>query len=231
MAKNNPTNIIVHHTAVSRTKNDAQINATNNYHKSQDFPLSSLGFYVGYHALIEPNGMVYVTRKDTESGAHTSQNSMNFNSIGVCLTGDFDVEEPTIEQCKALLQYIKAKQAGYRIPNTKVVPHRTYAPKTCWGKKLPDDIVGYLEKRVAEVTKPVIPEVSPEAKEAWEKAKKKGMISDTTNPLAFMDIITFQHMLANVGVMQVPTSADKETQWFVLALNRLKAFDNLPDKK
>ena len=74
---------------------------------------------------------------------------MNYSSIGICLTGNFDVELPTDAQIKSLQELINKKQGEYRIPNSKVVPHRVYATyKTCWGSLLPNDIITYLQDRM-----------------------------------------------------------------------------------
>ena len=73
---------------------------------------------------------------------------MNFRSIGICLTGFFDVEEPTQEQCEALYKRLLLFMSKYDIPRGKIKPHRAYANKTCWGSLLPDDILGYLETRI-----------------------------------------------------------------------------------
>jgi len=138
---NVPKNIIVHHTAVSREKNSNQFEATDNYHKSKGWGK------IGYQYLIEPDGTVKQGRADNELGAHTSQKNMNYLSLGICLTGDFDIEEPTKEQCIALQELIRRKQTEYTILDANVVPHRHYAPKSCWGNKLPTDILSYLTKR------------------------------------------------------------------------------------
>lgn len=159
---NVPKNIIVHHTAVSREKNSNQFEATDNYHKSKGWG------GIGYHYLIEPDGTVKQGRADNEPGAHTSQKNMNYLSLGICLTGDFDIEEPTKEQCIALQELIRRKQTEYTILDDNVVPHRHYAPKSCWGNKLPTDILSYLTKRT----------MSEVELEDWEKEAIK-FVQDT----------------------------------------------------
>lgn len=169
---NNPKNLIIHHTAVSRTKNAHQFEATDNYHKSKGWG------QIGYHYLIEPDGTVMQGRKENETGAHTSQLNMNFFSLGICLTGDFDTEEPTKEQCESLLLLIQKKQREYAIPENHVVPHRKYAPKSCWGKLLPDDILGYCKRRLASD----MPDISAWAMASVQKAKDQGKITNWESP-------------------------------------------------
>ena len=86
--------IIIHHSAVSREKNSEQFDAINNYHKSKGWGM------IGYHYLIEPNGKIKVGRMENQHGAHCI--GCNHNSIGICLTGYFDIEYPTEEQEKSL---------------------------------------------------------------------------------------------------------------------------------
>lgn len=188
-ATNNPTHIIVHHTAVSYTKNPQQFNATNNHHKGQGFARSSKGLYVGYHAMVEMNGDVRIARADTELGQHTYQENMNVRSLGICFTGNFDMEEPTIEQCRAALQWITGKQEAYQIPDSKVVPHRHFAPKSCWGNKLPDDILGYLRQRVGDAAQAP----SNWAVASFEKAKALGF-SDS-NPREIVGTARLRYMM------------------------------------
>lgn len=137
---NRPKNIVVHHTAVSRDKNNEQFDAVDRYHKSKGWGM------IGYHYLIEPDGKIKQGREDNQAGAHTSQKLMNYRSIGICLTGHFDLEEPTIEQCRSLHSLIERLMRLYDIPEANIFPHRHFATyKSCWGSRLPNDILGYLE--------------------------------------------------------------------------------------
>jgi N-acetylmuramoyl-L-alanine amidase len=139
---NKPEWIIIHHSAVSRTKNDKQFKAIDNYHRGKGWGM------IGYQYLIEPDGTVMVGRPESKVGAHTYQEGMNYKSIGICLTGHFDLELPTDQQRIQLLELIEELQEKYKIPKEKVVPHRRFAPKSCWGNNLPDDILGYLKAEV-----------------------------------------------------------------------------------
>lgn len=172
---NIPQWLICHHSFTPLTiKNDASEASFNTSHKERGFPQSRSGWYIGYHKVIYSTGEVRQYREDDEVGAHCKEQLMNFHSIGICLEGNFDVEDPTPEQKKALFAEIKAYQKKYSIPDTKVVPHRFFATgeeknttpfktftglkpyKSCWGNKLPDDIVGYLKE-----FGPSLPEPAP----------------------------------------------------------------------
>jgi N-acetyl-anhydromuramyl-L-alanine amidase AmpD len=137
-----PKYLIIHHTGGT----DAQPLAdSSNYtvtqcdadHKVRFNMKSSLGFYVGYTYFIDKAGAVTQTRIDTEEGAHTK--GYNSNSIGICLAGNFDATFPTEAQIKSLTKLLQEKTKQYSIPVSNIVPHRTFANKTCYGNKLAND--------------------------------------------------------------------------------------------
>ncbi len=109
---------------------------------------STLGWYVGYQYFIDKGGKVTQCRADNEEGAHTI--GMNLKSIGICLAGNFDATLPTQAQVDALKDLLGRLVALYSIPTAKVVPHRTFAKKTCYGRKLSDTwaaslVTGYTD--------------------------------------------------------------------------------------
>lgn len=149
---NKPQNIIVHHSITPRDYNkELTENSFNNSHKARGFPASYFNgqeWFIGYHYVIFGDGEVRQYRDEATVGAHCKENEMNYKSIGICLAGDFDKEEPSEAQFEALKALIAQMMSKYGISKDKVVPHRKYATyKSCWGKKLPDDIVNYLETR------------------------------------------------------------------------------------
>ena len=131
---NTPTKIIVHHSA--DTQQGDQLAKINEWHKHIEFTQSSLGYYVGYHYLINHAGIVTQTRKDTDEGCHTI--GQNLSSIGICLEGNFSEEEPTAEQELALGKLLVEKCGEYDIPYQRIFPHRHFSKKECFGTKLPD---------------------------------------------------------------------------------------------
>ena len=122
--------------------------AIDNYHKKLWNFKSELGFYIGYQYFIAGNGKVYQGRRDTEAGAHCYQENKNYDSIGICLAGNFDNENPSNEQLislKVLLKDLMAKY-GVLLPNVKY--HREYATyKSCPGKNITND---FFEKLLSE---------------------------------------------------------------------------------
>jgi len=133
--ENKPNRIIWHHSADGSTGHQAD--KINIYHKSRGFPKSILGFYGGYHILIEHDGSMFRYRADNEIGAHDADE--NINSLGVCLTGNFNLTRPTKEQTETLARVIATWRHIHNIPLTRVDPHRMGDATDCPGKLLPDD--------------------------------------------------------------------------------------------
>ena len=129
---NTPRNIIVHHSAA--TAPTPQFDAINDWHKARGFPLSELGFYVGYHYVIEQNGQLRTARFEHEIGAHTI--GQNDKSIGICLVGNFDKTEPTAQQVATLGDMLTSLCLRYRLDEDNIHPHRAYKATSCYGAKL-----------------------------------------------------------------------------------------------
>lgn len=143
---NIPKNIIVHH---SVTPKDLDVTTTEKSiernHKERGFPLSSIGWHIGYHFIIYGNGEVRRYRNDNEEGAHCKEQSMNFKSLGICLIGSFDTETPNNSQVDSLFRLLKQKSAQYKISRINIYPHRHFATyKSCYGSNLSDTWAGDL---------------------------------------------------------------------------------------
>ena len=133
--ENKPDRVIVHHTADAF--GGPQLDRVNHAHKLREFPYSALGWYVGYHYLIEKNGKIMQTRRDDEIGAHTI--GANATSIGIALAGNFSKEHPTPEQERSLAELLGQLVDTYKIPSIRIIPHRWESATECPGTLLPDD--------------------------------------------------------------------------------------------
>jgi len=131
--------ICIHHTAVSYKKNKDQFKATDNYHKSLNYPISSLGFYVGYNYEIALNGKVSQARAVGEITAAVPQDGMNTGkAIHICLDGNFDEEKPGEFQIYVLRDLLKKLIKEYKIDDIR--GHRDYnSSKSCPGKNIDID--------------------------------------------------------------------------------------------
>lgn len=135
--------IIVHHTG--GTDKDPLADTSNHTASQVDFYHKSKGWDgIGYNWFIEKDGRVVKGRDEAKTGAHTI--GYNEKSIGICLAGNFDKTLPTDAQVASLRKLLEDKMLQYNIPSDKIVPHRTFANKTCYGKRLADDWAQKLVK-------------------------------------------------------------------------------------
>lgn len=132
-AVNVPKYLIVHHTG--GTDADPLADTSNHTFEIVDEYHKSLGWgKIGYHYFIDKKGKITMGRNDDEVGAHTiGKNTM---SLGICLAGNFDATLPTEAQKNALGILLKKKTIEYKISPEDICPHREFANKTCYGKKL-----------------------------------------------------------------------------------------------
>lgn len=148
---NKPEFLIIHH--LGGTGNDPladtsrqTIEEVNEWHKNARMPdgsfryhdghPSSLGYYLAYHYFIDKQGKTTQTRMDNENGNHTI--GYNQKSIGIVLAGNFDAFYPTWEQRMALRSLLGRKIKQWDIKPEKVVPHRRFTQKSCYGANLSD---------------------------------------------------------------------------------------------
>lgn len=139
-----PVSIVIHHSASGPKTTVAEINA---WHKARDFTLSSLGFYVGYHYVILFDGTFVQTRRDEEIGCHTIPND---GKIGICLTGNFMTDDPTIAQLVTLTDLVRKLKLAYNIPY--IQGHRDFSNTQCPGDNLYKialiDKISWLQKLI-----------------------------------------------------------------------------------
>ena len=132
--ENKPLRIIWHHSASAGPGHQAK--AIDAYHQQRGFPKSSLGFYGGYHVLVEKDGTIFRYRQDNEIGAHSY--GQNVNSLGICLAGNFETEVPTKEQQEAFARQLHQWVERYNISIKQIQPHRHFKATACPGKRLYD---------------------------------------------------------------------------------------------
>lgn len=133
---NHPQYIVIHHTATPLDNNPRTFDAVKRYHVGKGWG------DIGYHWFIERDGTLFTGRAENIVGAHCYQDNLNYKSIGICLEGMFDKEDPTPEQMKTLKDLVLRKMKEYTIPPENVVPHRKYATyKSCPGTRFTDKMV------------------------------------------------------------------------------------------
>lgn len=126
-----PTAIILHH---SLTKDGDTVNwqAIRNYH------VGELGWRdIGYHFGLERiKGRIEILtgRLLNETGAHTRQARMNYQSIGICFIGNFDLAPPPIDMWMRGLALVESLIEVVGIDKSRIFGHREFASyKSCPG--------------------------------------------------------------------------------------------------
>lgn len=146
---NVPQYLIIHHTG--GTQADPLADTSHHTFEIVDAYHKSLGWEgFGYHYFIDKSGTLTTGREENYHGAHTK--GYNLKSIGICLAGNFDQTMPTEAQEKALAFLLADICGRYNIPRENIVPHRNFANKTCYGRRLADD---WAQKLVPEDTRKV----------------------------------------------------------------------------
>lgn len=106
-----PQFIVIHHT----DEIGWDVYKTHEYHKS-------LGWDgIGYNYFIEENGDI-VEGRGMYVGAHAK--GYNNRAIGVCISGDFDLNYPTHKQMRSVYWLCKYLMKKYKIDIKHVLAHR-----------------------------------------------------------------------------------------------------------
>lgn len=159
------TDIAIHHSATTSGSAEAYAN----YH------VNNLGWCgIGYHFVIEQDGEIKHCN-DLDVISYHVGNSNGF-CIGICLTGNFTIQEPTKEQ-EAALRYLVNEYLPGKLPSLKNIKGHNeypgYASKQC-----PSFDFRKVLKEVEKVEKD---QASSWAESSWEKAISLG-VTDGTNP-------------------------------------------------
>ena len=146
-----PKYIIVHHSAAKAPV--PQFDSINEWHKERDFVQSELGYYVGYHRVIEKSGEVRIARGDLERDCDALGH--NFDSLSVCMVGNFDMEDPTPQQIAALASILQEWCKAYSFTSADIHIHREFAPTNCPGIRVTRPMVQawYLQSELKRVSK------------------------------------------------------------------------------
>lgn len=102
---------------------------------------------LGYHFVIDngtsekEDGQIEVSPRwiAQDDGAHCRANGMNYRGIGVCLVGNFNVDNVTTKQKEALIYLVNILKDYYSIPNSHILGHGQVegASTDCPGRKFP----------------------------------------------------------------------------------------------
>lgn len=143
------THLFAHHSAASYQNWDNQFDLINDWHKAKKFPKSKLGFYVGYMYVIEDGGEIKRGRGEEEMGAHTVAAGKNYNrdGIGVCMAGNFTVQEPTEEQLRSWELLGSAIVERHNIPMENIMNHEDVKATSCAGYDFASHLKAYIRQQ------------------------------------------------------------------------------------
>lgn len=140
---NVPKMIILHHAAASV----CDVQTIDKWHKAKGWA------GIGYHYFVRKDGRIFKGRPDNARGAQCSNH--NTNTLGICAEGNFETEQMSGVQAKALAILVEYLKNKYSINETKVVRHKDLNNTACPGKNYPyiyiRDYVTPVIKKVEEV--------------------------------------------------------------------------------
>lgn len=141
------TKICVHHSLTPRDLAiEKSLSSFNNSHRLRLTGMTHSGTnwpHIAYHYIISGEGDVVETRLLEKIGWHASNWNVNRESIGICLTGNFDVEAPSKEQRAQLERLIRKLKKQFPAIES-VHGHREFARKTCPGANFTDEYIREL---------------------------------------------------------------------------------------
>ncbi len=146
-------NIVIHHSAVYQPDINKLISSMNRTHKDRIWqPADKNWSHVAYHYTIWVDWKIVNTRDLWSIWWHTNS-KVNWSSIGICLSGNFDVNVPTNSQYNSLNEVIADLSILY--PWIKVSYHNDYSKKTCPWLKFQKNRVLNLNNNIMSIFKNV----------------------------------------------------------------------------
>jgi N-acetylmuramoyl-L-alanine amidase len=132
----NVNKLVVHHSASKKSTTKDEIEK---WHKDRGFS------EIGYHMVIEAKGVQKEGRSESKAGAHAK--GANSDSLGVCVTGNFEEESPDTEQIDTLITVLAGWCKKYSLDEFKIYGHYN-APG---GSTVTDCPGKYLKAKLDEV--------------------------------------------------------------------------------
>lgn len=126
----NPDKIIIHHTGSPKDE-DISAEAIHRYHRD-----SEKWAGIGYHFVIRKSGIIEQGRPLMYIGAHCP--GQNARSIGIHLSGNFQIDEPTKDQIEsvAILCAGLCDKYNWEDPYNIIFGHRDFMQTACPGYHL-----------------------------------------------------------------------------------------------
>jgi N-acetylmuramoyl-L-alanine amidase len=137
LKKENIHYLIVHQSATDRD--------TTTFQQIKKFHLYQGMGNIAYQYFITADGKIKRGRNELTQGTHTKASQMNEKSLGICLAGDFNKQEPTPKQLQSLSSVLKSLVNKYSIPIENILAHREVAGSAteCPGDSLNEWLVDW----------------------------------------------------------------------------------------
>ena len=130
--------VVIHHSA-SGSGNAARFDK---YHRENNHWENGLG----YHFVIgnghgSGDGQIEIGNRWIKQidGAHAGTHAREYNhfGVGICLVGNFNMTNPTVNQMASLTTLVSYLQERCGIPSEKIVLHKSVRETDCPGRKFP----------------------------------------------------------------------------------------------
>lgn len=139
-----PIGVVIHHSA----GNESTATQLRSIFKSR-FNVS----YIGYHYAISKTGEVWKDLRDDQIGIHNNEGSLNnSNSLGICLIGNLETNQPTVTQLNKLKEILTNLKKTHGITATNIVGHRDMKSTACPGKNLYSSLARLIKEVYASTT-------------------------------------------------------------------------------
>ena len=131
--------IVIHHAGM-RLDKDMTVQDIHDFHKYHNKWSG-----IGYHFVIHKNGIIEHGRPLETLGAHTFKN--NQFTVGICLTGNYNIGNPPQEQLYSAVQLVGAICDKYHFEptDTTIFGHRDFGKTSCPGDSLYKLLPGIIE--------------------------------------------------------------------------------------
>ncbi len=150
--------ITIHHTASPQkegTPIEKKMQSLQNFSQSESRLASGkmkpAWFDVPYHYYIAVDGKIAEGR-DIKFVGDTNTDYDPTGHALVVLEGNFEMEQPSSEQQKALQAFVAWLSAHYKVPTSEIKAHNDYASTACPGENL-KKLLPTLREKVGEITK------------------------------------------------------------------------------
>ena len=175
--RNNTDTIVFHHQA----GNEVDAATIHGWHRNRKTNSGRYWAGIGYHYIIMRDGVIQTGRPDWAYGAHAGAGA-NGSSIGVMVTGNLEVQEPTAAQMDSAVWLVREVLIP-RYGKLAITGHRDHMATSCPGRHFPmEELKGrIIEEEVIKMVSKYFKDIrQPWQAEAVDSLRGKGIVSGRT---------------------------------------------------